>query len=189
MKLSSVTISALAYTFGNALVITRDCQAPASNQATIDLIAGSEGFSGDVYTDPTGNPTVGYGHLCQDSTCADTGFPIPLSEEDGKKLLAGDMKQFESCITTMTGDAVTLNLNQFGALVSWSFNNGCGAAQSSTLISRLNNGEDPNTVIEQELPQWVYGNGQILDGLVKRRQAEIDLAKTPTSDGALPAPC
>lgn len=89
----------------------------------------------------------------------------------------------------MTADPVTLNLNQYGALVSWSFNEGCGAAESSTLIKRLNNGEDPNTVIAQELPQWVYGGSQVLPGLVRRRKAEIALAQTPTSDKALPAKC
>ena len=81
---------------------------------------------------------------------------------------------------------MTLNANQYGALVSWAFNEGCGNAGSSTLISRLNNCEDPNTVIADELPQWVYAGGEKLDGLVRRRAAEVDLAKTATSSGALP---
>jgi len=38
---------------------------------------------------------------------------------------------------------VTLNANQYGALCSWAFNEGCGNVGSSTLISRLNAGEDP----------------------------------------------
>lgn len=42
-------------------------------------------------TDATGHPTVGYGHLCHDSTCSDAGFPIPLSVANGKNLLAKDM--------------------------------------------------------------------------------------------------
>jgi lysozyme len=95
----------------------------------------------------------------------------------------------QNCITTDTAESVVLNANQYGALVDWAFNEGCGNVGSSTLISRLNAGDDPNTVAEQELPLWVYSDGQELPGLVKRRQAEITLFTTATSDGALPAPC
>jgi GH24 family phage-related lysozyme (muramidase) len=163
-------------------------------------------------TDATGHPTVGYGHLCSNSKCSDVKYKIPLSQADGKKLLADDMKvltvfsfvsqlpeechhihtnqpllkKFEKCITQMC--KATLNLNQYGALISWSFNMGCGAAQGSQLIKRLNAGESPNTVIAQELPKWVHdGNGNVLKGLVTRRNKEIALAKTPTDDKALPA--
>lgn len=84
---------------------------------------------------------------------------------------------------------MTLNLNQYGALVSWAFNVGCGNVGSSTLISRLNNGEDAETVIESELPQWDMGGGVVLPGLQRRRAAEVDLSHVATSDPALPAPC
>jgi GH24 family phage-related lysozyme (muramidase) len=83
----------------------------------------------------------------------------------------------------------TVNLNQYGALVSWSFNMGCGAAQSSTLVKRLNNGENVNKVLSEELPKWVHGNGKVLPGLVRRRNAEIALAKKATDDKALPVKC
>jgi hypothetical protein len=42
--------------------------------------------------DPTGNPTVGYGHLCDAPQCSEVKYPIPLSVVNGKKLLADDMK-------------------------------------------------------------------------------------------------
>ncbi len=51
--------------------------------------------------------------------------------------------------------------------------------KESTLLRRLNNGEDPNTVAREELPKWdkvTIGkdkNGEkikkVLNGLVKRR--------------------
>jgi len=136
-------------------------------------------------TDPTGNPTVGYGHLCQKSKCSEIKYDIPLSKADGKKLLADDMRKFEKCITEMITGA-TLSLNQYGALVSWSFNMGCGAAKSSTLVKRLNKGENVNTVLADELPEWVHGGGEVLPGLVRRRKAEIALAKKSGSKQALP---
>ncbi|KAK4151992.1 lysozyme-like domain-containing protein [Chaetomidium leptoderma] len=168
---------------------TSTCVVPKSNQATVDLIAEFEGFRANVYTDATGHPTVGYGHLCTKSKCAEVKYSIPLSQANGKKLLADDMKRFEKCITSMTNTKATLNLNQYGALVSWSFNVGCGAAEGSSLIKRLNAGEAPNTVLANELPKWVHGNGQVLPGLVRRRNAEIALAKKATSDRALPEKC
>ncbi|KAK0713583.1 glycoside hydrolase family 24 protein [Lasiosphaeria miniovina] len=165
------------------------CAAPRSNQATVDLISEFEGFRASVYTDPTGNPTVGYGHLCSNSKCSDVKYSIPLSKTDGKKLLADDMRPKEDCITKMTSDEVTLNLNQYGALVSWAFNMGCGAAEDSSLIKRLNKGENPNALITDELPKWVHGGGEVLPGLVRRRDAEVALAKTATTAKALPVKC
>ena len=88
-----------------------------------------------------------------------------------------------------TADCVKLNANEYGALVSWAFNEGCGNVASSTLISRLNTCASPLPIIEQELPKWVYAGGVKLEGLVKRRAAEVSLAKTATSVGALPANC
>jgi GH24 family phage-related lysozyme (muramidase) len=88
---------------------------------------------------------------------------------------------FQNCITSSVNDNIKLNENQYGALVSWAFNEGCGAAEGSTLISRLNNGEDPDTVAAQELPKWVLAGGQVLPGLVNRRNAEIALFKTASS--------
>jgi lysozyme len=90
----------------------------------------------------------------------------------------------------MMNDKVTLNMNEYGALVSWAFNVGCGGAQSSTLVKRLNNGEKSTVVLPAELVKWVDGNnGQVIPGLVKRRDAEIALSKTATSDPGLPPKC
>jgi lysozyme len=88
-----------------------------------------------------------------------------------------------------TADPVVLNANQYGALVSWAFNVGCGASGSSTLMKRLNAGENPNTVAEEELPKWNKGGGQVLPGLTRRRAAEVKLHKTPSAMAALPVKC
>jgi lysozyme len=168
---------------------TSTCVAPKSNSATVDLIAKSEGFRASVYTDATGHPTVGYGHLCTKSGCSEVPYHIPLSTTDGKKLLADDMKKYEKCVTAMLNSKAVLNLNQYGAVVSWTFNMGCGAAEGSQLVARLNKGENVNTVLSEELPKWVHGNGKVLPGLVTRRNNEIALAKTSGSGAALPVKC
>lgn len=82
-----------------------------------------------------------------------------------------------------------LNDNQYGALVSFTYNLGCGTLQSSTLLSGLNGGQDPNTVAGEELPKFVFADGVKLNGLVRRRDAEVKLFQTPSNVGALPPPC
>jgi lysozyme len=49
---------------------------------------------------------------------------------------------------------VDLNPNQIIALVSFTYNNGLKAFEDSTLLKRLNAGEDPNQVVDEEFPKW-----------------------------------
>jgi lysozyme len=99
-----------------------------------------------------------------------------------------DLKSFEGCLAEYIKKSVKLNDNQYGALCSWAFNVGCGNVQSSSLIQRLNAGEDPNAVAADELPQWNKAGGSVLSGLTRRRTAEVALFKTASGTGALP-PC
>ncbi|KAF2214932.1 glycoside hydrolase family 24 protein [Cercospora zeae-maydis SCOH1-5] len=162
-------------------------QCPPSVQSNIiDFIKSFEGFEGSPYQDVAGFWTVGYGHLCSQSTrCQELGYSYPISEAQGEQLLARDVRQFEVCLGNAVS-GVRLNANQYGALVSWSFNVGCGNMQSSTLVRRLNAGEDPNTVAAQELPKWNKAGGETVPGLTRRRAEEVQLFQTATSTGALP---
>ena len=91
-------------------------------------------------------------------------------------LLAKDLERFEKAVT----DLITVPLDQceFDALISFSFNCGAGALQESTLRKRLNRGEDKPTVFAEELIKWVNGANGPLEGLVRRREAEIKLANS-----------
>jgi GH24 family phage-related lysozyme (muramidase) len=88
-----------------------------------------------------------------------------------------------------TSSSVVLNANQYGALVSWAYNVGSGNVASSSLIARLNAGENEGTVVAEELPKWKLAGGKVLPGLVRRRNAEIALAETATDVAALPVGC
>ncbi|KAF8959137.1 lysozyme-like domain-containing protein [Flammula alnicola] len=165
------------------------CGPPAVNAATISLIKQFEGFVPSPAPDPIGLPTVGYGHLCQTTNCGEVPFSFPLTEAEATTLLNSDLKTFEACITSDINSSIRLNDNQYGALSSWAFNEGCGNAGGSTLIARLNAGEDPNTVAAQELPKWVFAGGVVLQGLVNRRAAEVQLFQTASSIIAHPPSC
>lgn len=165
------------------------CGAPAVNAEVLAHIKLSEGFVRSPAPDPIGLPTVGYGHLCQTTGCAEVPYSFPLTEATATSLLVSDLRTFQNCIARDIVDSVRLNANQYGALVSWAFNVGCGNSGSSTLIRRLNNGETPNTVAEQELPKWNKAGGDVLPGLVTRRAKEVALFKTSSNVIAHPPSC
>ncbi|KAJ1945743.1 hypothetical protein FBU59_002219 [Linderina macrospora] len=155
------------------------------NTATLDLIKEFEGFVPSPSPDPIGLPTVGYGHLCQSKGCKEVKYSFPLTKATAEALLKDDIPKY-TCIGRYLNGQVELNQNQWGALVSWVFNVGCGNAKSSTLVKRLNAGENPDTVIDEELPKWNRAGGNVMEGLKNRRAAEVKLAQTPSSDQAYP---
>lgn len=74
---------------------------------------------------------------------------------------------------------VPLNQNQFDALVSFTENEGAAAFERSTLLRMLNEGNYSGAM--SQFSCWVYQAGQILPGLVTRRQQEAALFNTPIS--------
>lgn len=140
-----------------------------TSQVGIDLIRHFEGVSLTPYLCPAGVLTIGYGHTGPDVTPDSR-----IQESHAEVLLKQDLKKFETAILKLV--EIPLNQNQFDALVSFCFNIGSGAFASSTLLKRLNAGENANNVIKEELPRWNKGdNNQVLLGLTRRRSAEIEL--------------
>ena len=148
--------------------------------AGIDLVKSFEGLRLEPYYCSAGVLTVGYG-----STGAHVTPGKTITEAEAEALLAADLARFEAGVCELITKPLTQG--QFDALVSFSFNLGCGALEESTLRRRLNAGEDPETVFPQELPKWVKAGGQALPGLVRRRDAEVKLATSGGSAAATPA--
>ncbi|KAJ1954554.1 hypothetical protein EC988_002370 [Linderina pennispora] len=153
--------------------------------ASLNMIKVFEGYEPNVYPDQIGQPTVGYGHLCQTTGCKEVKYKFPLTKETAEALLKDDIPNY-TCLGNYLNGNVKLNENQWGALVSWVFNMGCGAAQSSPLVKRLNAGENPSTVIASELPKWNMAGGRFLLGLDLRRKEEVKFAQTPSNKQAFP---
>lgn len=156
------------------------------NEAGMNLIKEFEGFVARPASDPIGLPTVGYGHRCQKRGCGEVQFPFPLSPATATELLRRDIPRYTSCLASSMNSRVTLNQNQWASLASWTLNIGCDAVRSSSLVRRLNQGQDPNTVAAQELPSWNTAGGRVMPGLVRRRNAEVRLFQTPSSQQAYP---
>ena len=82
--------------------------------------------------------TVGYG-----STTGIDGVPVdpdmePVAEVHANALLGRDLETSERWVDRLVKEL--LSENQFSALVSFTFNVGCGALQRSTLRMKLNMG-------------------------------------------------
>ena len=104
---------------------------------TMKLVKEFEGCRLTAYRDSVGVLTIGYGHTGSDVT---PGLTITQAKAD--QLLQQDLAKFNNCVSTYINRS--LNPNQVGALMSWSFNVGCGSLQTSTLRRRMNAGENLN---------------------------------------------
>lgn len=138
-----------------------------------------EGFRSKPYLCPAGVPTIGYG-----STYYADGRKVdltdaPMTEMAARELLMrelfhtyapGVLRQCPGLLplALMSGDWRVLN-----AIVDFAYNLGIGRLQTSTLRRKLNAGDWPGAAAE--LMKWTRGGGRVLPGLVKRRQAEVEL--------------
>jgi GH24 family phage-related lysozyme (muramidase) len=138
------------------------------------FVANFEGFRADAYLCPAGVWTVGYGATNVDGKAVKRGDKI--TQQAAARLLGDDLKRFYDGLVRVIPAVKGYAPNQQAALVSWAFNVGLGAVEESTLKRRLQAGENPLTAVAQELPRWNKGAGsQVLEGLVRRRAAEVDL--------------
>ncbi|KAI4178707.1 MAG: hypothetical protein LQ346_007359 [Caloplaca aetnensis] len=132
------------------------------------FIAGFEGFRADFYDDAAGVKTIGYGHACQPESECDN-IDAPITEAEGQALLKSDAAAFVACINEDVN--VPLTQNQFDALVSFTYNLGCGNEDDIAAYLNRNDFSGATTAMKE----YVHAGGEVLQGLVRRRQEEVDL--------------
>lgn len=136
------------------------------NKAGLNLIKRFEGLELKAYKCPAGVWTVGYGH-----TGPDVLPNMTITQSEANDLLAADLLRFEAGVAKLV--TVSLNDNQFSALVSFAFNVGLKALEKSTLLRHLNAGRP--AMAAREFLRWNKAGGVELEGLKRRRQAEMEL--------------
>ncbi len=142
-------------------------------QAAVGLVGDAEGFYPVAYFCPAGVPTIGFGHT-KGVAAADVGHKT-ITRAEADDLLRQDLAEAAAAVERL----VTVNLSneQFGALVSFTFNLGSGNLAKSTLLKKLNAGDYMGAA--NEFGVWVKatvgGVKKTLPGLVKRRKAEMTL--------------
>jgi lysozyme len=145
-----------------------------TSEATIEMIAEFEGFVDHPYND-FGNTAIGFGHTVH------LGPPTPIDASyrvtrgQALALLKQDLTQVEIAVEDYV--IVSLNQNEFDALVSFTFNLGIGALRGSTLLDLLNTGKRASAA--REFGKWINAGGQPLEGLRRRRAAEAALFRKP----------
>jgi lysozyme len=144
------------------------------NEEGLGIITHFEGWSSKVYADPIGIPTIGYGSIWDKSGDRVTMAHEPISKTQGTELLQREIQHIEQAIEKLI--ITPLTANQFSALCSLTYNIGSGNLQSSTLRRMINRWDYIGA--SDEFPKWRRAGGQILRGLVIRREREQDLFLT-----------
>lgn len=134
--------------------------------AGLVALANFEGFRNEAYVPVPGDvPTIGFGSTAG----VEIGDKISVSE--ALERLMRDVENAESAI----GQCVKVPLSQgeYDAYTSFIFNVGGNAFCASTLVKKLNAGDYPGACLE--LKRWVYVDGKVVHGLVKRRNMEFQM--------------
>ena len=145
----------------------------------LQSIIAFEGMELKAYKCPAGVWTIGVGHTGDvDGVPISKGMTITQSE--AMEILRDDIKRYERYINRQSF-ACRLTQGMFDALVSFIFNVGTGAFETSSMRKKLCTGVEKKEVVK-EFPKWVYGtvNGkkEKLEGLVKRRKHEAEIFLT-----------
>lgn len=146
-----------------------------TSQKGIDLIKQFEGLELEAYQDIAGVWTIGYGHT-------ETAKPgMRINEREAEALLQRDLKPREQALSRIVN--VSINQNEFDALISFVYNVGVEAFRRSTAKKRLNSG---NRIGAADALTWwnkatVGGVLREVRGLTRRRAAERALFLTPTN--------
>ena len=135
---------------------------PQINQAGLDLIKSFEGCSLTAYADSGGILTIGFGH----TGGVEPGQTITQGQADA--YLEQDLESAEQVVQNAT--EIDLTPNQFGALVSWEFNTGALAGSEGMALINQRQFE---AAWDNHFCLWIHdANGNVLEGLVRRRAAE-----------------
>jgi lysozyme len=145
-------------------------------QQAIDLAKRFEGFHrvpkwetqgrAHPYLCPAGFWTIGFGHLC------DANHP-PITMAEAEVYLTQDLQVALSAVLRYCPVLASKPEGRLAAIVDFTFNLGGGRLQTSTLRRRIN--QRDWVAAASELRRWVYGGGRVLQGLVARREAEVQL--------------
>jgi lysozyme len=170
----------------------------------MNLIKKYEGLNLNVYADPSGYPTVGYGYLLtrarkytpnknlsqadanKELKSAGLSYTSPITQSQAEALLKKELTNTVVPAINNLENGKRLTQNQFDSLASFAYNAGIGIFQTSDMKSLLVCPETYADFIGPiNLPvmkkkvhdafQYTLSDGKKLPGLVKRRNAEAEL--------------
>jgi len=128
----------------------------------LQLTEQSEGVRLGAYQDQAGRWTIGYGHTAgvkPGDTC---------TQGEAEAMLEADIAWAVSVVNHYVNTPLTQG--QFDALVDFTFNLGSGSLQHSTLLALVN--ARRFEAAAEEFERWSHAGGNVVAGLLRRRQAE-----------------
>lgn len=157
-----------------------------AQQAARRCIQQHEGLRLMPYLCPSARATIGWGHVLRDEegkpllgqsglTTARRRYPDGITIDQARDFLDADLAVVAMGVGRLV--AVPLTAMQQAALLSFAYNVGLGNLATSTLLQKLNAGD--YAAVPAELARWKHGGGKVLHGLVRRREAEAALWRTP----------
>ena len=144
-----------------------------TSQEGISLIKSFEGCELTAYRCSANVPTIGFGHtagVSDGDTC---------TQEEAENMLAEDLEEFEDYVKNYVESE--LQQNEFDALVAWTYNLGPANLKESTMLKELNSGNFEE--VPRQMKRWNRAGGEVLDGLIRRREAESRLFKGEAWEG------
>ena len=156
------------------LVVPRRIVVRKVYEKGVQLTANMEGFRPELYDDPAGYCTIGFGHLVRKAPCDGSEpprFQRGLSREQALELLRSDLGLAEQAVSALAQSE--LSDGQFASLCDFAYNVGRGALARSTLLEHVN--QQAWERVPTQFRRYVFANGRKLNGLVVRREREIEL--------------
>ena len=133
------------------------------------FLGGKDGVEGRVY-EPY-KDVAGVWTVCDGHTGADIVKGKKYTDRECDRLMWNDLQPVKKAVDSMV--KVPLGEYPRAALYSFTYNVGTSALSKSTLLKRLNAGDQAGAC--EELRRWVYAGGMKWKGLMNRRDMERSL--------------
>lgn len=142
----------------------------AAVMIAVALAGTYEGVRHKAYSDVGGVATICYGHT-------HGVYPgMTATQAECKAWLTQDVQRADAGVQRCVHKALTDG--QRAALDDLAYNVGVGAVCRSAMVRLINAGAKPDVWCKHIL-RYVYADGRVLPGLVKRRHAEYELCIAP----------
>lgn len=141
-------------------------------EIAFNLIKGFEGFRERPYLCPAKKPTIGYGFTNYENGRKVSLYDEPIMKAEAERYLRVKIRELAVEIKPL---ATVLQECPFAlaACIDFCYNIGVSRFKASTLLKSLKNRNIPQA--QSEILRWNKANGEILPGLIRRREAEENL--------------
>lgn len=146
----------------------------AAQRACVALVARFEGFRACSYLCPAKRLTVGYGTTNMSPAAVESGFVITdtttISRDRAMELLESDVGRLFDLAEGRLGKHLPWAC---AAVASLAYNMGAGRVLRSKAVAAMAAGDWESA--EREFKEWRLSGGEVLQGLVRRRNAEWEM--------------